>query len=752
MKNVYIFYYKPEAEGIKFDLTDIKEARDNEQYDKYIGYKSFELEDEVDFYTFLFKNATLREREDFALLQKNIVDGARLFNYAAKDSSDVSPLHYNCTFHLYPFDELGSNINEIREKMLTVDILPDYVVKDLSDAGNFSNDTLKEVLDGDSQERYVFIPRYIKTQELNGTIYNEEVKEDKPYLKSNKICTLCYAPLTLDKEHNFRDFKSNYEKGTIKYKAENKEFQYFDDYWDLLGEIVFNKSQNDMSGNLSFQYLKEGIRIISNKSLPYTLSEYQICPRKETYLYDVDEKYGREIVLDKLGELENYDESSFGSFRDGTIGEYFGGMYYIFATANPVRIKINYEPRTSDLEIPKHLKTVFTISDGSALTDDEYNNNILALFDFCSEKNYLDDGFFVRNIEGTEINFKAEFFKDATELWNIIDNMAVDGNYFIFTFKYHKQIKNSTLIIKYSLDIHNIFNISEDFKNNRWSVKRDGKYYDEEIEKTITSDFSINDYRSTITEVSQNVLETYPTDIVKVLSAANLSYDDIIIAYQEEQNPIIMYVYFDCKSLKVSWYDRSQELIKEEEVLYGETAIEPEYSPGEDYVFIKWDKEFGEIKEDTDIHALCLPTWDYLTSLCDNTEKLDEVLSDMENTGLLSKEKLNKIQNNLIMVCTGYKPNDIPEIEGESGFTPFNPEGGSSNEEAAADSVINVKNLEIIFKPKKYLEETRRYVEDKLMPYITEMIPSTTIFRYKFEGDEPEVKQRKPYIGSKFED
>jgi hypothetical protein len=70
---------------------------------------------------------------------------------------------------------------------------------------------------------------------------------------------------------------------------------------------------------------------------------------------------------------------------------------------------------------------------------------------------------------------------------------------------------------------------------------------------------------------------------------------------------------------------------------------------------------------------------------------------------------------------------------------PFNLETQEvySNDESAANSIINVKNLKITF-ANKYtdFEGFRKYLYGVILPYITQLIPSTTILNVEFEGVE----------------
>jgi p-aminobenzoyl-glutamate transporter AbgT len=59
------------------------------------------------------------------------------------------------------------------------------------------------------------------------------------------------------------------------------------------------------------------------------------------------------------------------------------------------------------------------------------------------------------------------------------------------------------------------------------------------------------------------------------------------------------------------------------------------------------------------------------------------------------------------------------------------------NDEAAANSIINVKNLKILFANKyNNFEDFKKYLYGVILPYITQLIPSTTILNVEFEGVE----------------
>lgn len=60
----------------------------------------------------------------------------------------------------------------------------------------------------------------------------------------------------------------------------------------------------------------------------------------------------------------------------------------------------------------------------------------------------------------------------------------------------------------------------------------------------------------------------------------------------------------------------------------------------------------------------------------------------------------------------------------------FNPESLPKYDEAAANSIVNVKNIQIEFFLKTNLSEEIDYITNTILPYVEQMIPSTSIFTY----------------------
>ena len=77
-----------------------------------------------------------------------------------------------------------------------------------------------------------------------------------------------------------------------------------------------------------------------------------------------------------------------------------------------------------------------------------------------------------------------------------------------------------------------------------------------------------------------------------------------------------------------------------------------------------------------------------------------------------------------------------------SNLVGFNPEEGqdANTGEAAANSIVNIKNLLINFNVSNitanetYKKMLRQYIERSVLPYLTQMIPSTSILKWTFDG------------------
>ena len=98
--------------------------------------------------------------------------------------------------------------------------------------------------------------------------------------------------------------------------------------------------------------------------------------------------------------------------------------------------------------------------------------------------------------------------------------------------------------------------------------------------------------------------------------------------------------------------------------------------------------------------------------------------------------------------ASGHFSSDAMKLYGrESSAVTFDPETSArgTNGEAAANSIVNVKNLDIHFKLPNFddvnKEDFRRYIEISVIPYLTQMIPSTSILTWAFDSDEDSGKE-----------
>ena len=91
--------------------------------------------------------------------------------------------------------------------------------------------------------------------------------------------------------------------------------------------------------------------------------------------------------------------------------------------------------------------------------------------------------------------------------------------------------------------------------------------------------------------------------------------------------------------------------------------------------------------------------------------------------------------------CGEISINDTRELTGVTitAITPYNPEGGNVNEEAAANSIINSKRLSVTFYIPEGIfasdqDKYRDFIRNKVLFYLRQMVPSTTLFEYKIEN------------------
>ena len=89
-----------------------------------------------------------------------------------------------------------------------------------------------------------------------------------------------------------------------------------------------------------------------------------------------------------------------------------------------------------------------------------------------------------------------------------------------------------------------------------------------------------------------------------------------------------------------------------------------------------------------------------------------------------------------------------------SELQPYNPELGTtaSSGEAAANSIVNVKNIDIIFKVPSGVADVeddekiyKAYIENTVVPYLMQMVPSTSILSWNFSGGSESQPERPTY-------
>ena len=186
----------------------------------------------------------------------------------------------------------------------------------------------------------------------------------------------------------------------------------------------------------------------------------------------------------------------------------------------------------------------------------------------------------------------------------------------------------------------------------------------------------------------------------------------------------------------------------------------PLFNPS-DYRFIKWSTEdYREhVFSSMTVYAQCIPTWETLSFMSqsdlyaylfeDNnflresasSDLLNEVYQELTSEGYRTQSGVDigaKAESNF--------SDELSSLTGLSDLDPHNPEFGAYNDEAAANSIVNVKNLEIEFNVDKFTDETKKFIQNTVMPYVKHMIPSTAILSYKIKGEEKDELYFSPAI------
>jgi len=142
-----------------------------------------------------------------------------------------------------------------------------------------------------------------------------------------------------------------------------------------------------------------------------------------------------------------------------------------------------------------------------------------------------------------------------------------------------------------------------------------------------------------------------------------------------------------------------------------------------------------------------------------------------ENNKLLELTIESKINESEEVIYKGVKYNNVkslnytytttPQKNNEVGVSantytffdsevqPYNFEGGETYDEAAANSIINNKRLLIEF-PRGLMDNTTfpRFLQECILPYLTQIIPSTTIWEVRLEGGNAIYTEREVEVGT----
>lgn len=225
--------------------------------------------------------------------------------------------------------------------------------------------------------------------------------------------------------------------------------------------------------------------------------------------------------------------------------------------------------------------------------------------------------------------------------------------------------------------------------------------------------------------ISQYDIDTFTTDGVKVL------YLESIIDEHKGNNPHIGKGKYDNGE---TYLDYFRTLFKDaiEKKNFREESDAFDCSTGE---LIQDIKDFGFTLEKQEDNVKC---WYFIDNYSTNEilhlqEKMKDAV-DMANYNdykiPCGYEEIEKEPVTVGSESTGmfYKTALIPKNYEISGYT---------NDEAAANSIINVKNLKIEFSGTESMEpDFKNYLYKTIMPYLKQMIPSTTILEVKTVTDD----------------
>jgi hypothetical protein len=153
-------------------------------------------------------------------------------------------------------------------------------------------------------------------------------------------------------------------------------------------------------------------------------------------------------------------------------------------------------------------------------------------------------------------------------------------------------------------------------------------------------------------------------------------------------------------------------------------------------------------------------TWYFTdTSNVDENNKLLELTIESEinesDEVIYKGVKYNNVKSlNYTYTTTPQKNNEVGVSANtytffDSEVQPYNFEGGETYDEVAANSIINNKRLLIEF-PRGLMDNTTfpRFLQECILPYLTQIIPSTTIWEVRLEGGNAIYTEREIEVGT----
>ena len=158
------------------------------------------------------------------------------------------------------------------------------------------------------------------------------------------------------------------------------------------------------------------------------------------------------------------------------------------------------------------------------------------------------------------------------------------------------------------------------------------------------------------------------------------------------------------------------------------------------------DSEIENIGFDIEKQVDNVKTWYFTnTNNVNENNKLLELVMTEEESDVYDVSYKGVMYKNIKNVNYSFKYSQQKNVEvgGDNDYTffetntqPFNFEGGEKYDEVSANSIINNKNLLIEFS-NGLMDNSLfpRFLQECILPYLTQIIPSTTIWEVRLEGD-----------------